>query len=226
MSTNPLAMDIREVPASDILDFFASTPGIPVALDVARERVGTIKAKREIAAYQAAVLYALARQYDYEGAHLLEIGTALGFSASVLAQAAPHAHITTLNPREDESAAARLNLGVFPNVTVVAAASWDYLAHYRLPLLDLVFVDGDHARVRRDLPWWNLLRPGGLMVFHDYSPEGTYRACPPVFEALNEFAELLGRAFDVLVVDDGGVGMAGFYRRADDLPAVPAGPEG
>ncbi|MFA5377697.1 MAG: TylF/MycF/NovP-related O-methyltransferase [Dehalococcoidia bacterium] len=186
---------------------------IPAVLTRSNAAISVRKTKREIAPYQAAVLYAITRQFDYPGSSILEIGTALGFSASVMAQAAPRAHITTLNPRVDEADRARLNLATFPNVKVVAVASWDYLKHYKLPLFDIVFVDGDHAQVRRDMPWFDLIRPGGLMIFHDYSPAGTYRACPPVFDCLNEFAAHLGRDFDVLVVDDGGVGLAGWYKR-------------
>jgi len=66
-----------------------------------------------------------------------------------------------------------------------------------------------------DLPWWDWLNADGLFLFHDYSPKGSYRECPPVYEAVNEFAKLLGRELDVKVVDDGGAGMAGFYKAED-----------
>ena len=206
-------MHLRGTP-DDILNQVARQ--YPVVMDVlnhSNTAIATRKTKREIAPYQAAALYAVTRPYNYAGAHILEIGTALGFSASVMAQAAPQAHITTLNPRVDEADRARQNLVQFPNVKVVAAASWDYLLHYKLPLFDLIFVDGDHAQVARDLPWFNLLRPGGLMIFHDYAPAGTYRQCPPVYDCLNHMVGTLGRDFDVSVIDDGGVGMVGVYKR-------------
>lgn len=175
--------------------------------------------KRQIAEYQAAALYALARPYDRAGARILEIGTFLGYSAAVLAQACPRAEIVTLNPNKVEALMAQGYLRPYRNVTVSAMCSWDFLdvhvRRQRAPY-DLIFVDGDHARILKDLPWYDHLRPGGLFFHHDYAPEGTYRACPPVYEALNQLRDALGRDFDALVVDDGGVGMAGFIRRDED----------
>ncbi len=198
----------------DILDAFAKQhPELPIVLARSRAEVKSPKIKREIGPYQAAALYALTKPFDAPGARILEIGTAMGYSASVLAQAAPQAHITTLNPRADEADRARLHLATFPNVEVVTAFSWDYLATYDGPPFDVIFVDGDHAQVVRDMPWFNHLKLGGLMIHHDYSPAGSWRACPPVFACLNQTCHVLGRGFDVLVVDDQEVGMAGWYRR-------------
>merc|ERR1711924_11109 len=56
--------------------------------------------------------------------------------------------------------------------------------------LHLVFVDGNHsyAAVQADIhAWWPLLRPGGLLIGHDYHP-----LCPGVVKAVNEFALELG----------------------------------
>ena len=55
------------------------------------------------------------------------------------------------------------------------------------------------------------------MIFHDYSPLGSRRHCPPVFEGVNELAERLGRKPDVLIIDDGQVGMAGFVRQPGEF---------
>ena len=101
------------------------------------------------------------------------------------------------------------------NVRVVEAFSWDYFATDENKY-DFVFVDGDHKRIREDLPWWNRLNVDGLFFHHDFSPNGSTRACPPVYRNLLAFRDWLGREFDVLIVDDEKVGMAGFYRRADD----------
>lgn len=192
-----------------IIKEIAGTLDVKPVLKRVSKRVPFIK--RQIAEYQGAALYALATRYFGANAHILEIGTAHGYSAAILAEACPDASIITLNPNAEEAALARENLKDYPNVEVVEAISWDYLKSYRGPKLDLVFVDGDHKRVRMDLPWWDWLKEGGLLLFHDYSPAGTYRECPPVFEAVNEFSRLLGREPDVKVVEDEGVGMAGFY---------------
>ena len=92
-------------------------------------------------------------------------------------------------------------------------ASWSYLAGYKGPAFDVVFVDGDHKQVARDLPWFNWIHPGGLMLFHDYSPAESTHACPPVYDVVNARAIRLGRELDVLLVDDTLAGIAGFYKQ-------------
>ena len=52
---------------------------------------------------------------------------------------ARRAELTTLNPRADECAAARAALEAWPNVDVLECRSWDFLADYDGPDLDLVF---------------------------------------------------------------------------------------
>jgi predicted O-methyltransferase YrrM len=187
------------------------------ALDRARKHVPNAKPKREIALYQAAALYALAAPYN--GKRILEIGTALGYSAAVLAEACPDAEIITLNPNEEEALVATRNLSVYPRVKVLPIKSWDFLTQEGIGYFDLIFVDGDHKRVRADLPFYNRLQAGGLLLFHDYSPEGAtqgkggaVRECPPVYQAVNSLVVELGKkAPDVTVIDDGGVGMAGLF---------------
>lgn len=54
---------------------------------------------------------------------------------------------------------------------------------------DVVFVDGSHAYsyvVSDTAKALEMVRPGGLVLWHDYSPE-----CPGVFRALNELAKRL-----------------------------------
>lgn len=165
--------------------------------------------KRAIDLGQAAFLYAMVHQLAPK--RILEIGTALGFSAAVMAEAAPDAEIITLNPNHDEAQKARQHLASYKKVRVIESISWEYLAHSG-STFDLIFVDGDHARVRLDLAWFDRLNEGGTIVFHDYSPAGTYRECPPVFEAVNEMKILLGQEPSWLLVDQGNVGMAAFTR--------------
>jgi len=147
------------------------------------------------------------------GANILEIGTAAGFSASLLAQAAPLATIVTLNPRDWEVATATNYLEPWPNVTAVQAVSWDYLDTYNAPELDMVFVDGDHNRIFRDMPWFNLLKVGGLMLFHDYSEV----SCPSVFKTVRNFMLELKRPLDVEIIDSNLIGMAGIVRRDGEV---------
>lgn len=171
------------------------------------------RGRQDVEDFQAAALAMLAAPYDVGGAHVLEIGTYYGYTAAVLGLAAPMAHVVTLNTLQHEVIAAQKNLRQLPNVKPLCVASWDYLKEYNGPALDMIFVDGDHKRIALDLPWFDWLRPGGLMVFHDYTPLGAPRHCPPVFEALNAAVERIDRGFDVLIVDNQQIGMAGWYKR-------------
>lgn len=185
-------------------------PEVEDVLTAVREHIPPYK--REVWYYQAALLYVLTQQYNFDGANILEIGTALGYTASVMALAAPKAQIITLNPKENEVPIARKNVSRYTNVTIIQEKSWDYLATYGGPKLDLLFVDGDHKRIQLDLPWWNWLEKGGLFFHHDFAPLGSARECLPVFYTLSGFAAGLGRPFDVVVMDDKKVGMVGFYK--------------
>ena len=180
--------------------------------------------KRSISPYQAAALYVLAKEYHGAGSlggRVLEIGTFVGYSAAWIASALPDKKIITLNPLEHERDEAKQRLHNWPRVQVRHELSWDYLAEHGegSPKYDLIFVDGDQARVRADLPWLTHLLPGGLMLFHDYTPDGTQRPCPPVFEAINELAAKLRPETnepDVIIIDQHLIGMVGFYKRPGD----------
>ena len=170
--------------------------------------------KKAIWPYQAAALYHLAKLYN--GGKALEIGTAYGYSCFYLASAMPDSQITTLNASIGEVEAVEENktLAQFPNVEILHRVSWEYFKESNgTAEYNFIFVDGDHKRVKLDIPFFNRLLDGGLMFFHDYSPLGSRRHCPPVYEGINELAEFLGREPDVKVIDDGLVGMAGFIRQ-------------
>ena len=54
---------------------------------------------------------------------------------------------------------------------------------------DVIFVDGSHAYsyvVSDSVRALAMLRPGGVLLWHDYSPD-----CPGVFRALNELSRRL-----------------------------------
>lgn len=184
---------------------------------LARSRAAVGPSKREIWPHQAAALYVLAAGQARANALCLEIGTAFGYSASILAQAFAAGFVVTLNPKATEAPAARGYLAPFGNVVVIAERSATYLAEYRGPKLAMVFVDGSHLLddVRTDCQWYERLAPGGLIVFHDYSPVESRRPSPEAMQAADELGARLGRGPDVLVVDDGLVGMAGWYREAN-----------
>lgn len=179
-----------------------------------RQLVGP-RSKREVQLEQGAAIAYLASQYNRSGARILEIGACQGYTAGILALAAPLAlDVMTLELHKGRAANVRSAVGRL-RVIVIQQRSTDFLsdAVKRGETYDMIFVDGDHARVAHDLPFWNLLRPDGLFLHHDYSPEGSARECVPVYDALNHFGAQLNRAPDVLVQDDTLVGMAGWYKR-------------
>lgn len=212
-------MQLNKMPQDLIMgEMLAQHPELLEVLDRVANR--TRQTKRQIEPFQAAALYTLARQYrNEELVRVLEIGTAYGYSAAVIAEALPEAEIITLNPKTHEVIHVRNTLTqYYPNITVLELKSTEYLSSltsdYRF---DLIFVDGDHKRVKADLPFMRHLRLGGLILFHDYSPAGTRRECPPVYEALNEYSDEQGIPFHVKVIDDDDIGMVGFYNIPEPL---------
>ena len=132
---------------------------------------------------EAARLADLARDAD-----VLEVGSAYGFSACVMALAGAR-HVTAVDPHSwlnsHEAMLSNLNVcGVADRVAVVRGASPDALAMLSGPF-GLVFVDGDHAAsaVRADAAAaLRLLAPGGVLACHDY---GEDCCCPGVRYALD-----------------------------------------
>jgi predicted O-methyltransferase YrrM len=185
--------------------------------NIAEKVKGRVPAKkRQIAPFQGYALYMLTRMLEPE--RVVELGTFFGYSAAMMSEAAPEAHITTLNPKVWEYEVAVKCMAFYPMVKCLNKYSWDYMEELgSISFLDMVFVDGDHKQIYRDLPWWNLLKVGGLFFHHDWTPEDAeIRPCKPVYEALNDFGDFLGREPDVQVVDDKDLGMAGWYKREGD----------
>ena len=192
---------------------FEMHPELPCLHDAVR-RI-TIPSKREVASYQASVIYHLARQFD--GGRALEIGSALGFSLCFICAAMPNAKkIVGLNPKAKEYEWAVNAVMPHDFAQVVCLKSTSYLNNYCGPDLDFIFVDGSHEFVEDDLPWFNHLTPGGLILFHDYSPANSKRPTPHVYEVVNGMQNDLGRDFDVCVADNQGVGLVGLYKRAEE----------
>ncbi len=208
-------MKLTSMSTDQIIEYIGEdTPEIFEVLVRVREAVPWTK--REIGQSQAAVLYQLTQKYNQPGSRILEIGTAHGWSAGVMAEAAPLAHITTMTPNQGNFEVATYNLRNYSNIEVICFASVPFLQQYNGPDFDMIFVDGDHKNIRLDLPYWNLLYTDGLFFHHDYSPAVSSRPCPPVYKELNKFGLYLGRDRDVLIMSDTYVGMIGWYRQADD----------
>ncbi len=193
-------------------DNFVPDAEISVILERVKKQVSFIK--RQVAMYQGAVLFALANQFNKTNCLILEIGTAWGYSAACMAEGAPWAEITTLNPKQGEFGIAKSNLCAYKNAEVFQYTSMEFWNKMRKTdiMFDMIFVDGDHDKIEEDLIWWDKLKPTGLMLFHDYSPDGSGRPCRPVYAALNDWLYKIDRSFDVEVIDHRNVGMVGLYK--------------
>lgn len=213
-------MDLSAVLVDEDGDIFAAVrdayPDVDAVLNWTARHIP--HKRQQIAPYQGAVLAYYAHHFNYPGAKILEIGTLQGYSACLMATAAPHAAVTTLNPKDGEHEQAAANLRIRSNVQVVKQTSQEFYRARRGELYDLIFVDGDHSYkvVLHDSQFFNSLRPGGLILFHDYSPDGSARPSDGCYRALNDLQEAR-RPADVRVIGTGNVGMLGWIRREGEV---------
>jgi predicted O-methyltransferase YrrM len=141
---------------------------------------------------------------------VFEVGTYLGSSTLVMAHNLPaDGHITTLDldPATRAEYLRSRGYGTPPNFTpgqsfigtpfaaritqvYGASATFDFSPYYGQ--MDLVLVDADHAysSVKADTEIaFNLLRPGGVIVWDDYTWTYRYPECVGVTRCINELAE-------------------------------------
>lgn len=118
-------------------------------------------------------LLALARA---DGAtRILELGTAIGYTACVLATASEQTHVDTIEGDLEHVALARSNirdLGLDERVTVHAGDFFEVMARLDGPY-DLAFFDGLGPTVGLIERLRTLLRPGGLLVCGNLAHAGS-----------------------------------------------------
>lgn len=132
--------------------------------------------KAGVSDLEAAELRCLAR-----GASVLEVGSAWGYSAVLMAKVARS--LVSVDPHQDFDSlptfAANLeDHGVTHKVRTMVATSREALPQLlgEGRRFDLIFIDGDHsaAAVAFDGLWArHLVTPRGVIAFHDYSTEVT-----------------------------------------------------
>ncbi len=132
---------------------------------------------------------------------IVEIGTLRGNTAIVLAAGTRAGHkqrVYAIDPCTSTNAPfsrlwrnieqARMQDWIFP----IRARSQDVWLRLEIALL---FIDGDHsyAGVKRDLAWVDLVKPGGIVVLHDYNTNpkygvkravDEYMECEPILEQI------------------------------------------
>ena len=167
--------------------------------------------------WQCMMLAAIGSWFNYEGANILEIGSAKGGSAAIWCESAPLALVSCLEPADRFQPYLAKVRSFYGNLEIRQAYSWDWLrcviGDPYVRRYDLVFVDGNHVLVHRDLPWWNYLRVNGLMFFDDYTPH----IYPAVCAATRDMWEGFGRTGpDISIRRVDKAGMVGLWKRSED----------
>jgi predicted O-methyltransferase YrrM len=148
---------------------------------------------------EAAVL----RELAATAGEVVDIGSAYGYSAVVMAKAG--AHVTTIDPHAGENPGTldvlMGNLQAYQANTVTVSVGTSQAVLPRLPLgwFGLVFIDGDHREetVIHDVTWaLKLLRPGGVLACHDLDED----SCTGVRAALDRLFDHPQPTVDTLFV--------------------------
>ena len=124
---------------------------------------------------------------------IINIGADVGCSTLTLLETCPDATIFSIDVRPCEAEKRNISLAGLPESQVIRILGksestgflWENVCK-----VNLVFVDGDHSKegvLAVIRAWWDHIKKGGYLVFHDYIPE----PIPP---------EILGRV--VYAVDD------------------------
>ena len=127
------------------------------------------------------------RQVAEESGTVLEVGTAWGYSAILMALAG--AEVWSVDPHTDHATWGELNRNldsyrvrdrVHPLKQYSQVALPSYLEQGAQ--FDAAFIDGDHSYLACNFDLWHalrLVRPGGVIAAHDYTPAwaGVKQAC-------------------------------------------------
>lgn len=143
-----------------------------------------------------AALYALVQAQ--QPAHILELGSGVGYTAILMAKACPSAHIDTLEGNEEhihEAHQAFDEEGLANRIALHAGSFADTLGPLRLDHYDLIFFDGHAPPLIVVQHFAKLMRKGGLLVCSNMRLKGT-RGAPRVEAELGN-TELWQRLPDI-----------------------------
>ena len=143
-----------------------------------------------------AALYALVQAQ--QPAHILELGSGVGYTAILMAQACPQAQIDTLEGNEDHIVTAREEFaaaGFAQRIHLHAGSFAETLGPLRLDHYDLIFFDGHAPPLIVVQHFAKLMRQGGLLVCSNMRLKGT-RGAPRVEAELSR-TELWQRLPDI-----------------------------
>ncbi|GEK90110.1 Predicted O-methyltransferase YrrM [Alkalibacterium putridalgicola] len=146
---------------------------------------------------------------------ILEIGTAIGFSAGLMIQASsPGCHVTTIERNPDMIEKAKVNfkkMNIESNVTLLEGQASDWLEKLKEESVDFIFMDSAKAKYYDFFPHcYRLLKQGGVLAIDDVLQGGTIldddedvpRRRRKIHKKLNAFLDIVmdHPAFDSSVV--------------------------
>ena len=142
-------------------------------------------------------------KYILEDKNILEIGTAIGFSASLMATASPQAKVTTIDRYELMYSRAKANfekLGLADRITQLEGDAADILPTLEQGKYDFLFMDSAKAKYIEFFPYcMDVLEVGGVLVVDDIFQGGTIledvmerpRRVRKIHRRLNMFLDLV-----------------------------------
>lgn len=120
-----------------------------------------------------------------QGKRVLEIGSAFGYSAIVMARLAESVHAVDPHDAHGSRYAMQSNLDICDldtKVSIIPLSSRDAVP-FLCPTYDMVFIDGDHTYEGIMFDLYLARDKSPLIACHDYGEQ----SCPGVREALDEF---------------------------------------
>lgn len=135
---------------------------------------------------------------------ILEIGTAIGFSAGLMIQtSSTGSHVTTIERNPDMIEKAKVNfetLGISDQVTLLEGQASDWLEKLKNESIDFIFMDSAKAKYYDFFPLcYELLKKGGVIAIDDVLQGGTIlddrsdvpRRRRKIHEKLNAFLDVV-----------------------------------
>ncbi len=99
---------------------------------------------------------------------ILEIGTFLGYSASLMAEVCPQSSITTLEKNETNFIDANKNLQGVSNVEIINIDAMEFLQNNSEKKYDFIFLDGPKGQYYKYLPYLKqMLNKQGVLFVDD-----------------------------------------------------------